>query len=68
MRKTATLVAAAVITVWTLAASAQADNFFVGLLTGANWQPPKCTSPEVLTQLKDRHGNILFRCIKPTAK
>jgi len=48
--------------------TAQADNFFVSLLQSVNWQPPKCKAPEVLTQLKDRAGNIYFRCMKPQEK
>jgi hypothetical protein len=50
------------------AASAQADSFLVGLLQGVNWQPPKCSAPEVLTQVKDRQGNIHFRCMKPASR
>jgi len=50
------------------AASAQAESFLVGLLQGVNWQVPKCAAPEVLTQVKDRAGNIQFRCIKPASR
>jgi hypothetical protein len=68
MNKTTTLLAAAAIAVATLATTAQAENFFVGLLRSASWQPPKCTAPEVLTQVKDRAGNIQFRCAKPAGR
>ena len=50
------------------AASAQADSFLIGLLQGVNWQVPKCSTPEVLTQVKDRQGNIHFRCMKPASR
>jgi hypothetical protein len=50
------------------AASAQADSFLVGLLQGVSWQVPKCSNPEVLTQVKDRQGNIHFRCMKPASR
>ena len=50
------------------AASAQADSFLVGLLQGVNWQVPKCSNPEVLTQVKDRAGHIHFRCMKPASR
>ena len=50
------------------AASAQADSFLIPLFQGVNWQPPKCSSPEVLTQVKDRQGNIHFRCMKPASR
>jgi hypothetical protein len=50
------------------AASAQAESFLVGLLQGVNWQVPKCSAPEVLTQVKDRQGNIHFRCMKPASR
>lgn len=50
------------------ASTAQADNFLVSLLQSVKWQPPKCTAPEVLTQVKDRAGNIHFRCMKPPVK
>lgn len=48
-----------------LAPAAQAENFFVTLLRGANWQAPKCKAPEVLVQVKDRSGNIRFVCQAP---
>ncbi|MFN8948937.1 MAG: hypothetical protein ACK5YG_14665 [Alphaproteobacteria bacterium] len=48
--------------------TAQAENFLVSLLQSVTWQPPKCTAPEVLTQVKDRAGNIHFRCMKPPVK
>ena len=48
-----------------LAPVAQAESFFVTLLRGANWQAPKCKAPEVLTQVKDRAGNIRFLCQAP---
>lgn len=50
------------------AASAQADSFLIGLLQGVSWQVPKCSTPEVLTQVKDRQGNIHFRCMKPASR
>ena len=50
------------------ASSAQADSFMIGLLQGVNWQVPKCAAPEVLTQVKDRAGNIHFRCMKPASR
>lgn len=67
MKKTMTALAIATSLV-TLAATAQANNFLVGLLHSATWQPPKCSAPEVLTQLRDRNGNITFRCVKPAAR
>ncbi len=66
VRKTVILAACAVVVA--LTATAQAENFFVGLLQSTNWQPPKCSAPEVLTQLKDKRGNIVFRCMKPAAR
>jgi hypothetical protein len=68
MRNTTTLLVAALIAAGVLTASAQAENFFVGLLRGSQWQPPKCTAPEVLTQVKDRSGKIMFRCMKPASR
>jgi|GEM_PF-2179824 len=50
------------------ASTAQADSFLVSLLQSVKWQPPKCTAPDVLTQVKDRAGNIHFRCMKPPVK
>ena len=67
MKKTLTVLAIAASLV-TVAATAQADNFLVGLLQSAMWQPPKCSAPEVLTQLRDRRGNITFRCQKPASR
>ena len=64
MKKTMTLIAA-VAAIATLSATAQADNFFIGLLQSAVWQPPKCSNPAVLTQVTDRRGDIHFRCMKP---
>lgn len=68
MQKTTLLLAAAVTASLTFAAAAQAESFFVGLLRGSSWQLPKCTAPEVLTQFKDRSGNIVFRCVKPASR
>ena len=68
MQKTTIFIAAAVAGTLTFAATAQAENFFVGLLRSSSWQLPKCTAPEVLTQFKDRQGNIVFRCVKPTSR
>lgn len=51
-----------------VSSTAQADNFLVSLLQSVKWQPPKCTAPEVLTQVKDKAGNIHFRCMKPQEK
>lgn len=50
------------------ASTAQADNFLVSLLQSVKWQPPKCAAPAVLTQVKDRAGNIHFRCLTPPVK
>ena len=60
----AVLVAAAV----ALSAQAQAESLVVGLFSVTKWQVPKCVAPEVLTQLKDRQGNIVFRCMKPASR
>lgn len=62
------VILAACVVASALVATAQAENFFVGLLQGTNWQPPKCSAPEVLTQLKDKRGNIVFRCKKPATR
>lgn len=67
MKKTLTAVAVA-LTVITMSATAQADNFLIGLLQSATWQPPKCAAPLVLTQVFDRKGNIHFTCAKPANK
>ena len=68
MTKTMTLLAATIIAVSALGAPVQAASFFNGLLGGTNWQPPKCNAPEVLREVKDAHGKILWRCVKPEAK
>ncbi len=68
MQKKTMLLAAAVTATLTFGATAQAENFFVGLLRSSGWQLPKCTAPEVLTQFNDRRGNIVFRCVKPTTR
>ena len=67
MKKT-TLACALLLALSVVAVPAQADNFLVSLLASAKWQPPKCTAPEVLTQVKDKAGNIHFRCMKPQEK
>ncbi len=68
MKKTTMMLAAAVTATLTFAATAQAENFFVGLLRSSSWQLPKCTAPEILTQFTDRSGNIVFRCVKPASR
>lgn len=68
MKKTLTAVAVA-LTVITMSASAQADNFLIGLLQqSGTWQPPKCAAPLVLTQVFDRKGRLYFTCAKPAGK
>ncbi|MEQ1865475.1 MAG: hypothetical protein ABL996_12610, partial [Micropepsaceae bacterium] len=63
MTKTMTLLAATIIAASTIGAPVQAASFFNGLLGGTNWQPPKCNAPEVLREVKDAHGKILWRCV-----
>jgi hypothetical protein len=63
--KNVMIVSAFAISLAGLASTAKADNFLVSLLQSVRWQPPKCTAPEVLTQVKDRAGNIHFVCRKP---
>ena len=66
MTKTMSLLAAAILAVSAIGgAPVQAAPFLNGFLGGANWQPPKCNAPEVLREVKDRHGKILWRCVKP---
>ena len=63
------ILTAAAVSLSLLSGSARADNFFIALLQSANWQVPKCKAPEVLTEVKDRAGNIHFVCKTPkTAK
>ena len=68
MGKTMTLLAAAILAASAIGAPAHSASFFNGLLGGTNWQPPKCDAPEVLREVKDAHGKILWRCVKPEAK
>lgn len=59
------IIASSIALTLTFVVPAQAESFFVTLLRGANWQAPKCKAPEVLTQVKDRAGNIRFLCQAP---
>lgn len=68
MTKTMSLLAATIIAVSAIGAPVHAASFFNGLLGGTNWQPPKCNAPEVLREVKDKNGKILWRCVKPEAQ
>jgi hypothetical protein len=66
--KTKTLFLAAAMAVCAMGAPVQASSFFGGLLVGVNWQPPKCDAPDVLREVKDKNGKLVWRCVKPVAQ
>jgi hypothetical protein len=65
MKKSAILFASTAAIVLAFAVPAQSASFFNSLLGGSNWQPPKCTAPQVLRETKDKNGRIVWRCVKP---
>jgi hypothetical protein len=69
MRPQTILIGSAICAALAFAAPAQAGGFDIGFFLGnggTSWLP-KCTAPEVLTELKDRAGKSQWRCMKPAA-
>ncbi len=69
MRPQTILIGSAIFAALAFAAPAQADSFGVGFFlgsSGSGWLP-KCTAPEVLTELKDKAGKSQWRCVKPAS-